>query len=175
MARHCPETYKNNPPPKKNQVQKPTNFMPERAAFKEQKDRYTWHYINLVKYLVPQIAMLQQYFLKEEENHPEGAYLLEQGSIVMNLACESKWRSSTIFIHSLIYMFLVKLLVFLSPSFSETLILLTEVYKIMDLRTKKWQLCSFPIWQKHPKWKMDTSDYPMMSLCSQKSNKCSLL
>lgn len=50
--------------------------MPERGAFKKLKEKYTLHNINLVKYLVQQIAMLQQYFLNEEENHPEEAYLL---------------------------------------------------------------------------------------------------
>jgi len=39
-----------------------------------------------VKYSISQIVKLQQYFLSKEESHPEEAYLLEQGFIVMNLA-----------------------------------------------------------------------------------------
>ena len=59
--------------------------MPGRAGLKAEREVHS-HNRKLVKYSVSQIVKLQQYFLNREESHPEEAYLLEQGFIVMNLA-----------------------------------------------------------------------------------------
>lgn len=53
--------------------------MPERTAFKKLKERYTLHNINLVKYLISQIAMLQQYFLNEEEKSSRRSLFIGAG------------------------------------------------------------------------------------------------
>ena len=85
MTRHHPEPYENNACKNTIQVQKPISIMAEKADLKSW-ERYTLQNIKLVKYLALCIAVLQQYFLNKEESPPE-VYLLEQGFIVMNLAC----------------------------------------------------------------------------------------